>query len=68
MKKGDKIVIVFISILIIISSIGMKMGRISQPGENVICIPYKLIVEIEGKDPRLNDVDAIAGQPADLQR
>jgi hypothetical protein len=48
--------------------IGMKMGWISQPGENVICIPYKLIVEIEGKDPRLNNVDAIAGQPADLQR
>ncbi|MFL0197962.1 NusG domain II-containing protein [Clostridium sp. WILCCON 0269] len=33
--------------------IGMKMGWISEPGQNVICVPYKLIVEIEGKDPRL---------------
>ncbi|HBC95516.1 MAG TPA: NusG domain II-containing protein [Clostridium sp.] len=48
--------------------IGMKMGWISKPGENVVCVPYKLMVKIEGRDPRLNDVDAISGQPADIGR
>lgn len=43
--------------------IGMKMGWISNPGDNVVCAPYKLIVEIEGKNPKHNDFDAIVGQP-----
>ncbi|MCH3963746.1 MAG: NusG domain II-containing protein [Clostridium sp.] len=43
--------------------IGMKMGWISEPGESVICIPYKLVIEIEGKSSEKNNIDAVVGQP-----
>ncbi|MHC6178660.1 NusG domain II-containing protein [Clostridium sp. JNZ X4-2] len=44
--------------------IGMKMAWIPEPGQSVICIPYKLIIEIDGKAQKSNGFDAIAGQPA----
>ncbi|WP_446899723.1 NusG domain II-containing protein [Clostridium sp. LBM24168] len=43
--------------------IGMKMGWISEPGESVICVPYKLIIEIEGKSSQKNNIDVVVGQP-----
>ena len=42
--------------------IGMKMGWISKPGQSVICVPYKLIIEIEGKSSEKNNIDAVVGQ------
>ncbi|MBR5422218.1 MAG: NusG domain II-containing protein [Lachnospiraceae bacterium] len=35
----------------------VKMGWISQPGEEIICLPHKLVIRIEGGE---GDVDALA--------
>jgi hypothetical protein len=33
----------------------VKSGWISQPGEMIVCLPYKLIISIQGKDNRSID-------------
>lgn len=35
----------------------MKMGRISKEGQSIICLPHRVVVEIEGGEE--NDVDVV---------
>ena len=35
----------------------VNMGRISQPGQEIICLPHKLVIRIEGGE---EEVDAVA--------
>lgn len=34
----------------------VKKGWISQPGENIICLPHRLIISISGKNPKYDDI------------
>lgn len=34
----------------------VKTGWISEPGQSIVCLPHKLIIEIEGKNSNYDDI------------
>lgn len=34
----------------------VKTGWISEPGQSIVCLPHKLIIEIEGKDAGYDNI------------
>ncbi|MFL0194298.1 NusG domain II-containing protein [Clostridium sp. WILCCON 0269] len=34
----------------------VKTGWISNPGQNIVCLPHKLIISIEGKNSNYDDI------------
>lgn len=36
----------------------VKTGWISEPGQSIICLPHKLIIKIEGKNPKYDDISS----------
>lgn len=35
----------------------VKSGKISQPGEMIVCLPHELVVEIKSRSPGKDDLD-----------
>lgn len=34
----------------------VKKGWISEPGENIVCLPHRLIISIDGKNSKYDDI------------
>ena len=35
----------------------IRMGKISKTGENIVCLPHKLVIQVEGDDGQKSEYD-----------